>query len=69
MFIKKRFRQMQKLVTNVEVECNRKSIAHDPYSCAIKAKHEYFTGWKALVKYHDMFIYSLNKNVMEFMEN
>ena len=25
----------------VEVESNLKSIAHDPYSYAIKAKHEY----------------------------
>ena len=30
----------------VEVEFNLNSIAHDPYSCAIKARHEYFTGWK-----------------------
>ena len=26
----------------------KKSLAHDPYSCAIKAKHEYFTGWKTV---------------------
>ena len=32
----------------VEVESNFKSIAHDPYTCAIKAKHEYFTGWKTV---------------------
>ena len=30
----------------VEAESNLKSIAHDPYSCAIKAKHEFCTGWK-----------------------
>ena len=30
----------------VEVESNLKSIAHDPYSSALKAKHESFTGWK-----------------------
>ena len=35
-------------VVKVEVESNFKSIAHDPYSCAIKAKHEYFTGWKTV---------------------
>ena len=32
----------------VEVESNLKSIAHDPYSCALKAKHESFTGWKTV---------------------
>ena len=32
----------------VEVESNLKSIAHDPYSCAIKAKLEYFKGWKTV---------------------
>ena len=32
----------------VEVESNLKSIAHDPYSCAIKARHEYFTGSKTV---------------------
>ena len=31
-----------------EVESNLTSIAHDPYSCAIKAKHEHFTGWKTV---------------------
>ena len=30
----------------VEIETNPKSIASDPYSCAIKAKHDYFVGWK-----------------------
>ena len=38
MFIKKRLGKMQKL----------KSTAHDPSSCAIKAKHGYFTGWKTI---------------------
>ena len=32
----------------VEVESNLKLIVHDPYSCAIEAKHEYFTGWKTV---------------------
>ena len=32
----------------VEVESNLSSIAHYHYSCAIKAKHEYFTGWKTV---------------------
>ena len=32
----------------VEVESNVKSIVYDPYSCAIKAKHEDFTGWKTV---------------------
>ena len=34
----------------VEVESNLKSIAHDhdPYSCAIKARHEYYTGSKTV---------------------
>ena len=32
----------------VEVESNLKSIAHNLYSCAIKAKHQYFTGWKTV---------------------
>ena len=32
----------------VEVESNLKSIAHNPYSCVIKAKHEYFTEWKTI---------------------
>ena len=32
----------------VEVESSLKSIAHDPYSCAIKAKHEYFKGRKTV---------------------
>ena len=32
----------------VEVESNLRSIAHDPYSCAIKTKHKYFTGWKTV---------------------
>jgi len=32
----------------VELETNPKSIAKDPYSCAIKAKHEYFVGWKTV---------------------
>ena len=32
----------------VEVQISLKSIAYDPYLCAIKAKHEYFTGWKTI---------------------
>ena len=32
----------------VEVESNLKSITRDPYSCAIKAKHEYYIGWKTV---------------------
>ena len=32
----------------VEVETAPKSIAADPYSCAIKAKHSYFNGWKTV---------------------
>ena len=32
----------------VEVESSLKSIAHDPYSCAIKAKHKYFKGWRTV---------------------
>ena len=32
----------------VEVESNFKSIAHNPYSCAIKAQLEYFKGWKTV---------------------
>ena len=32
----------------VELETNPKSIACDPYSCAIKAKHDYFVGWKTV---------------------
>ena len=31
-----------------EVENNLNSIAHDPYSCAIKVKHKLFTGWKTV---------------------
>ena len=31
-----------------EVESNRNSIAHDPYSCVIKVKHKLFTGWKTV---------------------
>ena len=32
----------------VEIETNPKSIASDPYSCAIKTKHDYFIGWKTV---------------------
>ena len=32
----------------VEVESNLKSITHDPYSCAIKTKHEHYVGWKTV---------------------
>ena len=32
----------------VELETNPKSIAVDPYSCAITAKHSYFIGWKTV---------------------
>ena len=32
----------------VEVKSNLKSIVHDPYLCAIKTKHKYFTGWKTV---------------------
>ena len=32
----------------VETETNPKSIASDPYSCAIKTKHDYFLGWKTV---------------------
>ena len=32
----------------VEVQTNPRSIAKDPYSCAIKAKHEYFVSWKTV---------------------
>ena len=32
----------------IEVESNRKSIAHGPLSCRIKGKHNYFTGWKVV---------------------
>ena len=39
----------------VELESSLKSIMHDHYSCAIKAKH----------KYRDIFISSLNKNMVD----
>ena len=32
----------------VELETNKRSIETDPYSCAIKAKHKYFIGWKTV---------------------
>ena len=32
----------------VEIEKNPKLIASDPYSCAIKTKHDYFIGWKTV---------------------
>ena len=32
----------------VEIETDPKSIASDPYSCAIKTKHDYFVGWKTV---------------------
>ena len=32
----------------VEIEINAKSAASDPYSSAIKTKHNYFTGWKTV---------------------
>lgn len=32
----------------VELETNHMSIAKDPYSCAIRAKHKYFIGWKTV---------------------
>ena len=32
----------------VEIEINPKSIASEPYSCAIKTKHDYFVGWKTV---------------------
>ena len=49
MFIKKQLGQMQVGdKVKVEVESNLKLIAHDPYSCGIKVKHEFLTGWKTL---------------------
>ena len=33
----------------VEVKSNLKSILHDPYSCTLKTKHEYYIGWKIVV--------------------
>ena len=39
---------LQRNKVKVEIEANPKSIASDPYSCAIKTKHDYFVGWKTV---------------------
>ena len=31
----------------VELERDTKSLSTDPYSCAMKASHSYFVGWKS----------------------
>ena len=49
MSTKKQVGQMQRCdEVKVEIETNPKSIASDPYSCAIKTKHDYFVGWKTV---------------------
>ena len=32
----------------IEIETNQSSIAIDSYACAVKAKEEYFDGWKTV---------------------
>ena len=32
----------------VELETDAKSLSTDPYTCAIKARHSYFVGWKTV---------------------
>ena len=57
----------------VEIETNPKSVASDPYSCAIKTKHDYFVGWKTvgtfLVKFQDTFTFLSNKKVERLTKN
>ena len=53
----------------VEIETNPKSVASDPYSCAIKTKHDYFVGWKTVVKFQDAFTFLSSKKVERLTEN
>ena len=32
----------------VELETDAKSLSTSPYTCAIKARHSYFVGWKTV---------------------
>ena len=52
----------------VELETDVKTLSTDPYTCAIKARHSYYVGWKTVGNLSLCLFFLLKKKMENFLE-